>query len=209
MMVCKKPKQGNVFCKQLGFTLIEFIMTIVLLGFTLTLLIPFFQAIEHSSDPIVRERTVALGQALMDEILSRRWDENTRVGGGPICTGESGTGRGSTVYGTALDCGSGTAPLASVVGSDGVTNRQLYNDVDDYNDMAAELDTFQDQANVSFTYPGYSRSVQVDYVDSNSSSIDETTSTPAFSTTDTKRIRVTVTNPLGENFVFVALACNF
>lgn len=209
MMICKRLKQSRIFCKQLGFTLIELIMTIVLLGFTLTLLIPFFQAVEHSSDPIVRERTVALGQALMDEILSRRWDENTRVGGGPICTFESGTGRGSTVYGIALDCGSGTAPFASVVGSDGVTNRQLYNDVDDYNDMAAESDIFRDQANVSFDYPGYSRFVQVDYVDSNSSSIDKSPSTPASSTTDTKRIRVTVTNPLGESFVFVALACNF
>ncbi len=209
MMNCKKLKQDRKFCKQTGFTLIELIMTIVLLGFTLTLLIPFFQAIEHSSDPIVRERTVALGQALMDEILSRRWDENTRVGGGPICTGESGTGRGATVYGIALDCSAGTAPLASVVGDDGTTDRQLYNDIDDYNDMAAESDTFRDQANVSFTYQGYSRSVQVDYVDSSSSSIDKTPSTPASSTTDTKRIRVTVTNPLGESFVFVALACNF
>lgn len=208
MMICMKPRQRRCFCEQSGFTLIELIMTIVLLGFTLTLLVPFFQAIEHSSDPIVRERTVALGQALMDEILSRRWDENTRVGGGPICTSESGTGRGATVYGTALDCGSGTPPFASAVGSDEGTNRQLYDDVDDYNDMAAESDTFQDQANVSFTFPGYSRSVQVDYVDSNATTIDKS-SASASNTTDTKRIRVTVTNPLGENFVFVALACNF
>lgn len=190
-----------------GFTLIELVMTMVILGFTLALIFPFFQAVTTSSDPIIRERTVSLGQALMDEILSKRWDENTPVGGGPICTGESGDGRGATVYGTGLDCS--VSPLvASVIGNDGAVSRILYNDVDDYNSMATETDTFVDQAGVSFTYQGFSRSAQVDYVASNLTSVDADTA-GAGGTTDTKRIRVTVTNPLGEQFVFVSLVCNF
>lgn len=191
-----------------GFTLIELVITIVILSFTLALLVPFFQAIERSSDPIVRERTVALGQALMDEVLSRRWDENTPVGGGPICSGEGGTGRGATVYGTALDCTNPGGLIASAVGDDGAASRMEYNDIDDYNSMAAESDTFLDQAGVAFTYDGYGRSVQVDYVSSSLTTVDKNSPT-APGTTDTKRIRVTVTNPLGESFVFVALACNF
>jgi len=194
-----------------GFTLIELVITIVILGFTLVLLVPFFQAIERSGDPIVRERTAALGQALMDEILSRRWDENTRVGGGPLCSGESGVGRGTTSYGSPL----ATCPDSSALGlnasgspgAEGGETRQTYDDVDDYNSMAAETDLFTDQAGVSFTYSGYSRSVSVDYVSSNSSNVDATTSS-AGGTTDTKRVRVTVTNPLAEQIVFVALICN-
>lgn len=191
-----------------GFTLIELIITLVLLSFTLALLIPFFQAVGRSSDPIVRERTMALGQSLMDEILSRRWDENTPVGGGPVCSGEGGTGRGTTVYGTPLDCTSPGGLVASAIGDDGAGSRMVYNDIDDYDSMAPETDNFLDQAGVTFTYDGYGRSVQVDYVPSFLATVDKNTPSAA-GTTDTKRVRVTVTNPLGESYVFVALACNF
>lgn len=206
MKVVMRPTGDNE-----GFTLIELIITLVIFGFTLLLLFPFFQAIERGSDPIVRERTVSLGQALMDEVLSRRWDENTMVGGGPLCSGEAGVGRGDTSYGAPLavcpDASANNLNASSVPGAEAGETRQSYDDVDDYNSMTQETDTFQDQAGVSFTYPGYSRSVTVDYVSSNAIAV--TDATPAAgTTTDTKRIRVTVTNPLGEQFVFIALTCN-
>ncbi len=192
-----------------GFTLIELVVTIVILGFSLAMMAPFFQAIEHSPDPIVRDRTVSLAQALMDEILSTRWDENTPAGGGPICSGESGAGgRGASVYGAPLDCNNPGGRVASAIGADGATSRLAYDDVDDYNAMAMESDTFYDSAGVAFVYKGYTRSVQVDYVASGSGVVDGNTPS-ATGTTDTKRIRVRVTNPLGENYVLVALSCNF
>ena len=194
-----------------GFTLIELIITIVILSFTLLLLIPFFQAIEHSSDPIVRERTVALGQSLMDEVLSRRWDENTPVGGGPLCSNESVLGRGEKSYGTALAICPDSSPdnlnASAILGAEGGEIRKTYDDIDDYSSMTLETDTFQDQAGITFVYSGYSRKVEVDYVASNSTTVDSTTPS-ASNTSDTKRVRVTVTNPLGETFVFVALVCN-
>lgn len=203
--------RSGVGCKD-GFTLIELIMTMAILAMTATLLAPFFQAIGHSADPIVRERTVALGQALMDEILSRRWDENSPVGGGPVCTGEGGAGRGTTTYGTPIatcpDPSALNRNATAVPGAEAGENRQSYDDVDDYASMAPEVDNFTDQAGVGFTYTGYSRSVAVDYVASNRTSIDENTPS-AGSTTDTKRIRVTVGNPLGEQVVFLSLVCNF
>lgn len=202
---------GHPLSDQSAFSLIELVITIVILAFTLTLLVPFFQAIERSGDPIVRERTVALGQALMDEVLSRRWDENTPVGGGPLCSGESGVGRGTATYGTPLavcpDASVGNLNASGALSADAGENRQTYDDVDDYNGMAAETDTFSDQAGVTFTYTGFSRSVVIDYVASNSAAVDAT-SPSAGGTTDTKRVRVTVTNPLGEQRVFVALICN-
>ena len=191
-----------------GFTLIELVITIIILSFTLMLLAPFFQAIERSADPIVRERTVALGQALMDEILSRRWDENSPIGGGPLCSGEGGTDRGATTYGTALTCPDAALNASGALGADGAENRQTYDDIDDYTSMTAENSNFTDQAGIAFIYTGYGRSVVVDYVASNSANI--TAITPsAGSTTDTKRVMVTVTNPLAEQMVFVALVCNF
>jgi MSHA pilin protein MshD len=202
----------NTLFRNSGFTLIELVITIVILGFTLLLLLPFYQAIERSSDPIIRERTVALGQALMDEVLSRRWDENTAVGGGPLCSGEGGVGRGTKSYGTPLtacpDASAANRNAGTALGAEGGENRLTYDDVDDYNSMAAETDNFTDQAGVVFTYSGYSRSVRVDYVPSNLSTVDAVTPSAA-GTTDTKRVRVTVTNPLGEQFVFVGLACNY
>jgi len=204
-------KTSTTFPRSPGFTLIELVITIVILGFTLVLLVPFFQAIERGSDPIIRERTVALGQALMDEILSRRWDENTGVGGGPLCSGEGGVGRGSKTYGSPLvacpDASADNRNASTTLGADSGENRQTYDDIDDYQSMAPETDNFTDQAGVVFTYSGFSRSVNVDYVASNSAVIDAT-SASAGTTTDSKRVRVTVTNPLGEQFVFVGLACN-
>ncbi len=192
-----------------GFTLIELVITIVILSFSLAMMVPFFQAIGHSPDPIVRDRTVSLAQALMDEILSNSWDENTPAGGGPVCSGESGAGgRGGSVYGTPLDCNNPGGLVASAIGADGALNRIAYNDIDDYNAMTMETDVFYDHAGVSFVYKGYTRSVQVDYVASGLTHVDKDTPTAA-GTTDTKRVRVTVTNPLGESYVLVALACNF
>ena len=69
-----------------GFTLIEIIITIVILGAVAGILVPFFNAITHSPDPVIRERAISLGQAMMDEIMAKKWDANTPMGGGPICT---------------------------------------------------------------------------------------------------------------------------
>ena len=183
-----------------GFTLIELVMTILILGSVSLILIPFFNSITHSSDPIIRQRAVALGQAMMDEISGKRWDENTPVGGGPIVSGEStvGTSRG----GTAL---AGTDPVTAIATEEGI--RADYDDVDDYNDLKELTGTFYDQLGGTFTYTGYSRTVSVDYIASDSSPIDKNTPAAAGST-DSKRIVVTVTTPLQEIFTFVVVRCN-
>ncbi|MEA3547813.1 MAG: prepilin-type N-terminal cleavage/methylation domain-containing protein, partial [Thermodesulfobacteriota bacterium] len=78
-----------------GFTLLELIMTIVILGSTSLILVPFFQSISRSPDPMLRQRAISLGQAMMDEIMSKKWDEETPNGGGPICSQESNATRAS------------------------------------------------------------------------------------------------------------------
>ena len=178
-----------------GFTLIEIVITIVILGAVAGILVPFFTAITHSPDPVIRERAIALGQAMMDEIMAKRWDENTPMGGGPLKTNESAR----------------TATLATAVanlGADAGESRTTYDDVDDYRSMPVEIDNFTDQNGNTFSLPGYRRQVTVNYIASSSATITNTLPAASVNTTDTKRVVVTITSPLGEVFNFVAVACN-
>lgn len=178
-----------------GFTLIEIVITIVILGAVAGILVPFFNAIVHSPDPVIRERAISLGQAMMDEIMAKRWDENTPNGGGPLNTSESARG---TV----------AATLVANLGVDAGENRTTYDDVDDYRSMPAEIDNFTDQNGSNFNLPGYRRQVAVDYIASPSATISQDLPIVSVNTTDTKRVVVTITSPLGEVFNFVAVACN-
>lgn len=175
-----------------GFTLIEIVITIVILGAVAGILVPFFNAIVHSPDPVIRERAISLGQAMMDEIMAKRWDENTPMGGGPLNTTESARGA--------------MAPVGAL-GSDGAETRTDFNDVDDYNGLA-ETDNFTDQNGNAFSLPGYQRRVAVDYIASSSTTITDTLPVFSANPTDTKRVVVTITSPIGEIFNFVAVACN-
>jgi MSHA pilin protein MshD len=189
---------ANIFTRQStrhnqGFTLIEIVLTIVILGAVAGILVPFFNAIVHSPDPAIRERAISLGQAMMDEIMAKRWDENTPMGGGPLNTAES--TRGTT----------SATPVANL-GVDAGENRTTLDDVDDYSGIN-EVNNFTDQNGAAFVLTGYSRQVAVRYIASNSNPIDQ--NTPAAGvTTDTKLVVVRITSPLGEVFNFVAVACN-
>ncbi|MFH1021724.1 MAG: prepilin-type N-terminal cleavage/methylation domain-containing protein [Pseudomonadota bacterium] len=186
-----------------GFTLVEIVITILLLGAVAGILAPFLNAITHSPDPVIRERAISLGQAMMDEIMAKRWDENTPVGGGPICNGES---PNQTVRPTLIDaCVTVATPIATL-GLDGAEARIDFDDVDDYNGVN-EAGNFTDQNGAPFTLTNYQRQVTVTYIASNATPIDQTT-TAAAVTTDTKLVVVTITSPLGEIFNFVAVACN-
>ncbi|OGQ94085.1 MAG: hypothetical protein A2521_05450 [Deltaproteobacteria bacterium RIFOXYD12_FULL_57_12] len=189
-----------------GFSLLELIMTIIILGLSLLVLVPFFTSITRSPDPMIRQQAVALGQALMDEILAKKWDQNTPLGGGPLNTTES-----SRV--------AANGPVSNAIGLDGeaTTDRTGWNDVDDYAYInfgggAFENGNFIDQAGVAFTLPGFKRWVEVDYIASNSATITATVPASAgkflAGATDSKRIVVTVETPKGERFVFVAVVCN-
>lgn len=201
-----------------GFTLIEIVITIILLGAVAGILAPFFNAIVHSPDPVIRERAISLGQAMMDEIMAKRWDENTPMGGGPICTGES---PNQAIRPTLIDaCVTAATPVASLGPNvvPAIETRIDFDDVDDYHfdptklpltpNGINETDTFIDQNGTAFSLPGYSRTVSVCYIASNTGTIDPTPAACSATTTDTKRVVVTITSPLGETFNFVAVACN-
>jgi MSHA pilin protein MshD len=189
---------------QRGFTLIELVIAIVILGFVSLILIPFVTSITHSPDPVIRQKAVALGQAMMDEIAAKKWDENTPNGGGPICSAESPNlaSRPSLID----NCLTVSTPVANL-GNDTET-RITFDDVDDYDGLNVS-DNFSDQNGVGFSLPGYSRSVAVTYIASDSNPVTAVSPGASLVTTDTKRIVVTVVSPRQETLVFVALACNY
>lgn len=197
-----------------GFTLIEIVLTIVILGAVAGIMVPFFNAIVRSPDPAIRERAISLGQAMMDEIMAKRWDENTPFGGGPLVTGETVAANGTTCIpcdGNRLYCficrNPGYVPgAANAVGNDDGETRIDFDDVDDYNGID-EVNNFNDQNGAAFAMPGYRREVAVRYIASAANPIDQNTLVAA-GTTDTKLVVVRITSPLGEVFNFVAVACN-
>ncbi len=71
---------------QSGFTLIELVVVIVVISLSLVTLIGVFnQAASNSIDPVVQIRALECAQSKLDEILARKFDENTPSGGVPAC----------------------------------------------------------------------------------------------------------------------------
>ena len=120
--------------RETGFTLIELVMMIVILGVGLSgLLGAINYSTQHSADPMIQIRSVELGQRYLDEILPMRFNENSGSGGTPRCSSAD----------------TGTVACAGI-GTDGDT-RATYDDVDDYHGLTE----------TPAGYNGYSVSVAV------------------------------------------------
>lgn len=95
---------------QKGATLVELVITIVIIGVAIAGVVGAFALISgRNADPLNQTRAVALAQLYMDEILSRRYNEGTPIGGVPRTMG---------------------CPIGTDLGE---TDRSDYDDVDDYN----------------------------------------------------------------------------
>lgn len=83
--------RGNLQKHQRGFTLMEVIVFIVVVAVAMgALLAVFNNSVVNSVDPAVRVKALEKGQALLDEILARKYDENTPTGGVPACDSSAG-----------------------------------------------------------------------------------------------------------------------
>ncbi len=125
------------FKKAKGFSLIEIVITIVLVGTMMGgLSVIFAKNVESSYRPYLRQRALAVANAFMEEISRKRWDEVTPIGGGCVNTGVS--------------CGTGT--LAPGMNTEEAA-RADYDDVDDYNAIINQTPP-EDSAGAAM--PGYS-----------------------------------------------------
>lgn len=73
---------------QAGVTLVELVITIVIIGVALAgVLGGYSLVVGRSADTLFQSRTTAVGQAYLDEILVRRFDQATGAGGSPPYSG--------------------------------------------------------------------------------------------------------------------------
>jgi len=138
-----------------GFSLVEIVITIVIISIALTAAIASWGTIaSRSADVMWQTKVSYLGQAYLEEILSRRYDELTPLGGSPPCDPCSPT----SLFG--ISAGS---PVTSKDGE----SRDAFDDVDDYHGLtenAVGLFTETVTPGGIQSYQGYSVSVEVRYV---------------------------------------------
>lgn len=85
MFVSRQKKQNT------GATLLEVIIFLVIIGVAIAATMNIFtQNLLSNTDPLIRVRALELAQAQLDEILARKFDENTPTGGVPACNSSSG-----------------------------------------------------------------------------------------------------------------------
>lgn len=169
-----------------GFTLIEVIMIIVILGIMLPgIMMYFIQGVKNSADSQRRTTAIFLAEGLMEEIRSKCWDENNTAT--PNC---------STII---TNCATGAS---ATLGSNGET-RVGFDDIDDFNglDRTPPYDSQNQSMN---SYPGFRQQVTIIYV--NPATLD----TDAGGPTCYKRIEVKITDTGTNNTVsLVSLMTNY
>lgn len=169
--------------RQKGFTLVEIVIGIVTLGIALSLLSTLlFPQAKRSVEPLMQMRAAELGIALMNEITSKSFDENSDHSGGAVRCNETG------------------APTCSVTLRPEGETRDNYNDVDDYHDLSNMTNSLGD--NLSARYPGFSYSISVCYSDAQGSCV-------AAGTSLFKRVDISVTAPNGQSYTFSGLRGNY
>lgn len=129
------PMKAPVFSRpaQRGLTLMEMVITIVILGIALTALVSAMAGMaSRGADPLMRNRALALAQMYADEILGKRFDEYTPLGGGQADPGLT---------------------ACTGLGPEGET-RAGFDDVDDYQGLDDSPPRDQDGATLS-AYQGF------------------------------------------------------
>lgn len=204
--------------RQRGFTLTETVIFILVLAVGLTGIVNLSTtASRDSAQPMVRERALAIAHAYMDEIISKRWDENTPVGGGCVDTDLATDTDSCTAYCNSITSASqcnrskcfwdtsalpatcvAAANVSAALGVDAGETRSIFNDIDDYHGYGPTPPQTILEANA----PGYSNDYSAVVI----------ITVPAWqgiAAADVRRIAVTVTGPLGETLTLISYRVNF
>jgi MSHA pilin protein MshD len=119
------PAASKAIPKQAGFTLLELIVGVVVLGIALLMISSILGPMYiRSSEPWQQVRAAELGHSLMNEIMARSFDENSSRGTNLLRCGEAGA---SACIATIPAC-----PATGMSSATEETSRDLYDDVDDF-----------------------------------------------------------------------------
>lgn len=173
-----------------GFTLIEISISIAAAGILFLLVLNAYRILViQGADPLYSMRAAELGQSYLEEILGKRFAENSPLG-------------------NALRCGDTTTvpaqPACSALGIDsGETAgaQNIFDDVDDYSTLTQAVNAQpRDQSNnVRSGYENFH--VVVTVVNAGGE--------VGLSGGDAKRIDVTIIDPAGAKYLFSAYKTNF
>ncbi|NMP31934.1 type II secretion system protein [Thalassotalea sp. M1531] len=179
-----------------GFTLIELIVGIIVLAISFTVITRLVMpASVQSASQIHQIRAAELGQSLMNEILSKAFDQNSDHVGGIVRCGQT----VPVVIPAAPAC---TAP--GLLDNEEGGNREDFNDVDDYhglNESGVNIENALGDPMGSL-YSGYNVSISVFY-DSNYDGVNDGAVGLA------KLVSITVTTPSDEQVKFATYKVNF
>lgn len=170
----------NTYIKQQGYSLIELVITIVLTSIAMVVFFNIFVNNQKKSvTPVFQIKAAELGQAYLEEILLKAYDENSPVGNGLRCNSP-----------TAMSC-------SATLGSDSET-RTSFDDVDDYNGLS-ETPPQDSLGNVRSDFNRFSVNVTVSYAGSDL----------GLTAQAMKRVQVTVQAPDNSQYVFSQYKGNF
>ena len=188
--------------RQRGITLIELVISIAILAIALVGVTQLLSGgLGRSADTMLESRMVALAQAYLDEILGKRFDENTRDSGVPPCRNSAGS----------------TRLCSAVLGPESGETRATYDDVDDFDGLdegVGALDSSLRDAlgNARAGFDNFRVSVSVRYiaVGAGESEADLAVANELDDAQDAKLITVSVSRrSLGDSVQFSAYKSNF
>jgi MSHA pilin protein MshD len=173
---------------QQGFSLIELIAGIVILAMGMTALTAIiYPNATKSIDPVYQVRAAELGQSLLNEMMGKAFDENSKLSGGLLRCDEAG----------ATNC-----TLAAGLGLDGSeSDPDSFDDVDDYKGYNESKELLSNNQNYDALYSGFEFTVDVFY-DGNYDGIIDTNRVA-------KRISIAITTPSGQVFDFAGYKANY
>lgn len=180
-----------------GFTLIEIIVGIVVLGISLTVITSFvLPAARQSVTPIYQVRAAELAQALLEEITSKHFDANSDRQGGRFRCNDDGFN-------------SCSAPLTPGQHG-GQRPRDQFTNVDDYNGLTQISQVLAGGESYADRYANFGLLVEVCYVTLNAvSPTASSTSDCVSEITNYKQVSVTITTPDQQDLKFSSVRGNF
>lgn len=193
-----------------GISMIEVVIFIAIIAIAFTgVMVLFVNANRYSADPLIKIKTIELGQSLLEEIMLKAFDDKTPVGGGCVQQASS-------------RCTAG--PTASTSLQADEASRSLYDDVDDFHNLAycgsgassadpsctGACSALLNSAggDISANYAGFAVCIRVNYAGNELNAVAPGTGTTVLAN-DAKRIDVIITDPAKSSMTFSAYRLNF
>ena len=199
-MIVKRAFSNSLSNKRnTGFSLIEMVIGIVTLSIALLVMTgALFPQAERSTNPWFQVRSAELAQSMMNEILARSFDENSPRSGSPFRCNETG---GNNCINT-LPATCPADPNNFTWAEEGATNRELFDDVDDFHCYSATGDNITniENANLTGVYQSFGVSVIVQYAGTDLGFTDNLRA---------KRVQVTVSPPKGPDIIYTSYKANY